>query len=76
MENKITRQVPLVCPFCDEIAYQEPHTHRLITAHRIYTLRICPMGHRFYSVEEVPENQSEIVDEIRSIKDARRAKHE
>lgn len=70
--EKLVKKLPLVCPFCDELAYQERRTRRFITNHRIYTLRQCPMGHEFYSVEEVPENQSEIVKEIREIRKMRR----
>lgn len=65
-------EVPLVCPFCDELAYTKPHTKRIVLPHKIYTLRQCTMGHEFYSVEEVPEDQSEIAHEIKEIKrDAR-----
>lgn len=63
---------PLVCPFCDEVAYQKKGARRIFLPHKIYMPRKCIMGHEFYSVEEVPENQSEIMEEIKQIrKDAR-----
>lgn len=62
----------LVCPFCDELAYIKPYSNKIMLPYKIYTLRRCTMGHEFYSVEEVPENQAAIVDEIREFrKDAR-----
>ncbi len=61
----LCRKLPLNCPFCDEIAYPEPGVRRRVTPHKIYTLRQCIMGHEFYSVEEVPENQAEVVLEMR-----------
>lgn len=65
-------ETALVCPFCDELAYIKPYSNKIMLPHKIYTLRQCKMGHEFYSVEEVPENQAAIVDEIREIrKDAR-----
>lgn len=65
-------EFPIVCPFCDELAYRKKAHQQIILPHKIYTPRVCAMGHEFYSVEEVPENQSAVVDELRSItKDAR-----
>ena len=61
-------EFPLVCPFCDELAYKKKKHQQIILPHKIYTPRICSMGHEFYSVEEIPENQAEIVREIREIK--------
>jgi len=71
MSNTLSKKLPLVCPFCDEPAYQERRTRRVITPHKIYTLRKCPTGHEFYSVEEVPEDQSAIVKEVRAIRKMR-----
>lgn len=66
-EKQLIKKLPILCPFCDEVAYQI-REHRVVTDYKIYTLRQCIMGHKFYSVEEVPENQAEIVEEIRRIK--------
>ena len=71
MATSLSKKLPIACPFCDELAYQERRAHRIVTEQRIYTLRLCPTGHRFWSVEEVPEDQSAIVDEIRGIKSAK-----
>jgi hypothetical protein len=68
MAEKLIKKLPINCPFCDEIAYQKPRVHRVVTENAIYTLRQCIMGHEFYSVETVPENQKEIVNEVRRIK--------
>lgn len=68
-KNTLVRKYPLNCPFCDEEAYPEDNVHRIITPFKIYTVRKCLMGHRFYSVEHIPEDQSEIVDEVRRLKD-------
>lgn len=63
---------PLVCPFCDELSYQKKGAQRIFLPHKIYVPRKCIMGHEFYSVEEVPESQAEIMEEIKQIrKDAR-----
>ena len=62
------KEFPLVCPFCDEIAYTKKGVRRIILPNRIYTLRQCIMGHEFYSVEDIPENQAKIVDELRQLK--------
>lgn len=70
MVEKLIKKLPINCPFCDEEAYQARRAHRVVTPHRIYTLRECVMGHRFYSIEEVPVDQKEIVEEIRSYKNA------
>lgn len=68
---------PLVCPFCDELAYPARGEKRTILPNKIYFPRECIMGHRFYSVEEVPEDQSEVVEELREIrKDAKQWKSE
>lgn len=58
-------EIPLVCPFCDELAYSKYRAKRITLPHKIYTLRKCPMGHEFYSVEYVPESQAEIVEEMK-----------
>lgn len=68
MSEALIKKLPLNCPFCDEPAYQT-RTHRIVTPTEIYTLRKCIMGHEFYSVESVPENQSEIVNLLRRLKD-------
>ncbi len=60
-----SKEIPLVCPFCDELAYVKQFARRKALPDRIYTLRECVMGHQFWSVETVPENQAEIVNEIR-----------
>lgn len=65
---KIKQEVPLVCPFCDELAYNKKYVKRIVLPSRIYTLRKCIMGHEFYSVEDVPENQAEIVEEVKQLK--------
>lgn len=68
---------PLVCPFCDELAYPVKRGARTALPNKIYILRECTMGHRFYSVEEVPDDQSTTVDELREIqKDAKKWKSE
>ena len=67
MSERLIKKLPINCPFCDEEAYQT-RTHRVVTPNEIYTLRKCPMGHVFYSVETVPENQKEIVRLIEEIK--------
>lgn len=59
---------PLVCPFCDELAYPSKKMKRRILPDRIYTPRECIMGHEFISVETVPENQAELVQEMREFK--------
>jgi hypothetical protein len=61
-------KVPINCPFCDEPAYPKKKSYRVVMPHTIFTLRECPMGHQFYSVEEVPEDQSAIVDRIKKYK--------
>lgn len=60
-------RVTLVCPFCDEntTALQNG---RVYSPGKIYTPRKCPMGHIVYSVEEIPQNQSKIEDEIQAIR--------
>lgn len=65
-------ELPLVCPFCDELAYRKKNHQQIALPHKIYTPRICKMGHEFYSVEEIIENQSDVIKEIREIRqDAR-----
>lgn len=59
---------PLVCPFCDEPAFRKKGYRKIFLPHKIYVPRICSMGHEFYSVEYIPEDQSELVKEIRSVK--------
>ena len=67
----------LVCPFCDELAEKKKGFQPIYTPHKIYTPMMCPMGHEFYSVEEVPEDQSAIVTELKGVrKDAREWKHQ
>lgn len=61
-------EFPLVCPFCDELAYRKRGYRQIVLPHKIYTPRVCIMGHEFYSVEEIPYEQSEIVKEMREIK--------
>lgn len=72
MAQKISVSLPLVCPYCDEEAYQKKNSTRVKTPHNIYTLRECIMGHTFYSVEGIPENQAEIEDEVKQIRSNRR----
>jgi hypothetical protein len=71
-KKTLLRKYPLNCPFCDEEAFPEEGTHRVVTPFRIYTMRKCSMGHRFYSVEEIPEDQSAIHDEVQEIRRNRR----
>lgn len=68
----LTRKYPLNCPFCDEPAYPANKIHRTVTPFEVYTLRECPMGHNFYSVESIPEDQSEIADRVKAIREAQR----
>lgn len=76
-------ELPLVCPFCDELAYTSHRMRRKCLPDKIYTLRRCSIGHEFWSVETVPENQAEIVDEIKEfapeirewMKNVRESKH-
>lgn len=65
---KMRQEYPLVCPFCDEIAYAKKGVRRIVLPSRIYVLRKCIMGHEFYSVEDIPENQAEITDEVKQLK--------
>ena len=51
-------EFPLVCPFCDELAYRKKGYRQIVLPHKIYTPRVCIMGHEFYSVEEIPYEQS------------------
>lgn len=60
--------MPLVCPFCDEMAYPKKQSKKICLPNKIYTLRECIMGHTFYSVEEVPDNQDDIAQEISEIR--------
>lgn len=69
--NRLVKVIPLACPFCDEEATQRRRTMRVVTANKIYTQRECIMGHILWSVEEIPQDQSAIVDEIKAIKKAR-----
>ena len=61
-------EMPLVCPFCDELAYPKMQSRKLCLPNKIYTLRECIMGHTFYSVEEVPDSQDKIIQEISEIR--------
>lgn len=70
--ERLVRAFPLTCPFCDEPADQIVRSHRKITAHKIYTKRQCTMGHVVWSVEEIPEDQSAIVEELKTINETRR----
>ena len=70
MSEALIKKLTINCPYCDEPAYQT-RKHRIVTPTEIYTLRKCIMGHEFYSVESVPENQNEIVQLVRSLKDER-----
>lgn len=63
--TKIVKAYPLACPFCDELAFPSVKMKRRILPDRIYMPRECIMGHEFYSVEMIPEDQSAIVDEMR-----------
>jgi len=58
----------LVCPFCDENTRALP-SGKIYSSGKIYTPRICKMGHKVYSVEEIPENQSKIEEEIQAIRE-------
>ena len=60
---------PLVCPFCDELAYLDNSEKAKVWPHKIIHKRTCIMGHVLYSVEEIPEDQSKIVDELREFSD-------
>lgn len=71
-KNTLLPKMPLNCPFCDEPAYMKDHSTRIVTPFKIYTLRECCMGHQFYSIDFAPENQSEVVEEIREFKAERR----
>lgn len=64
----MARELPLVCPFCDELSYRKKKCQQIALPHKLYTPRVCAMGHEFYSVEYIPEDQSEIVKEIREVK--------
>lgn len=65
-------ELPLVCPFCDELADRKKGYPQIALPHKLYTPRVCAMGHEFYSVEIIPEDQSAIVQEIKEIRaDAR-----
>lgn len=70
MSEALIKKLPINCPYCDEPAYQT-RSHRIVLPNEVYTLRKCPMGHEFYSVETAPENQNEIVRLLRSLKDER-----
>ncbi len=71
------QEMPLVCPFCDELAYRDRKKMPVMLPHKIYTRRVCTLGHEFYSVEEIPEDQAAIVDELKEIKqDAKEWKRE
>lgn len=58
------KKLPINCPYCDEPAYQQKRYTRLAVANAIYTPRECPMGHVFYSVETVPEDQDAVEREF------------
>ena len=60
--SKVNRE--LNCPYCDEKSVQERGKYALRTPDKIYIPRKCIMGHTFYSVEYIPENQEEIAQEI------------
>ena len=65
------KKLPINCPYCDEPAYQQKYKTRLVTAFAIYTPRECPMGHTFYSVETVPENQDSIEKAVKAYRSMR-----
>ena len=65
--RKIITDSPLACPYCDESAFRTPHAFARYTESAIYVHRTCIMGHTFYSVESVPENQEEIENVIKSL---------
>lgn len=62
------KDLPLVCPFCDELAYTRARYARIFLPNKIYTPRECIMGHTFYSVEEIPEDQDAVIQEIAEIR--------
>ena len=64
-KKRLLEDYPLVCPFCDELAYMKPRKKKRLLPDKIYTLRECPMGHELWSVESIPENQAAVVDELR-----------
>ena len=64
-KRSLVESYPIVCPFCDELAYLDPTEKARVSPYKIIQKRKCIMGHEIYSVEEVPEDQSAIVDEIR-----------
>ena len=65
MAKRMMEEYPLVCPFCDEMAYAKPRARKRLLPDKIYSLKQCPMGHEFWAIEYVPENQAQVVDEIR-----------
>lgn len=64
-KRSMIEDYPMVCPFCDELAYLDPSEKAKVWPHKIIRKRKCIMGHELYSVEEISEDQSAIVDEIR-----------
>jgi len=72
-KKNLVEGYPLVCPFCDELAYLDNTEKAKVWPHKIIHRRVCVMGHVTYSVEEIPENQSEIVDQIREFSKDMRA---
>ena len=65
-------RVTLVCPFCDESAQIIPGTKKIVSPGKVYTKRRCIMGHEVWSVEEIPENQAKVVNEIQKIREYRK----
>ena len=58
----------LNCPFCDEESIPATDKYILTTPDKIYVPRTCIMGHEFISVEYIPENQAEIIQEMKEIR--------
>lgn len=69
--NTPAKKLPINCPYCDEPAYQRKYYTRLATANAIYTPRECIMGHTFYSVETVPEDQDKVEQEVKEYRKMR-----
>ena len=67
-------KLPLNCPICDEAAYPDytdkanMNGQRLILENKIYTPRTCIMGHKFYSIEYVPDDMDKVEREVEKVK--------
>ena len=64
----------LNCPWCDTPAMQKPRSNRVFEYDTIYTQRECPVGHTFWSVEFIPDDQDAIEEMIKDLRRARRRK--